>query len=242
MIPIEHLVAHADEYRERVGRPLVTLSYAQSIDGSIAARRGKPLELSCKESLKISHRLRSAHNALLVGIGTILADDPNLNVRLIEGKDPQPVILDSRMRFPLNAHSLKNTFLPWIITTEDGDHERQQLLEEKGVRVLCMKSNKYGLVDLHETLKQLADDGISSLVVEGGARVITSFIFERLVDQFVIFITPIMIGGLHAVERLLLPDMAEKTDSKKYFPRANMRGYEKIGNDLLIWGTVVWKK
>jgi len=242
MISVEQFVAHAKEHRERAGRPLVTLSYAQSIDGSIAARRGKPLALSCEESLVLSHRLRAAHDAVLVGIGTILADDPNLNVRMVQGKDPQPVILDSRVRFPLHASSLKNEFMPWIMTTEDVDHQRKKLLEGKGVRVLCMKPDRYGLVDLHETLKQLAADGINSLIVEGGARVITSFIFERLVDQLVIFITPTIVGGLHAVEHILLPDMAKKTDINKYFPTVHMRGYEKIGNDLVIWGTLVWMK
>ncbi len=242
MISVEHLVAHAEEHRERTGRPLVTLSYAQSIDGSIAACRGKPLVLSCEESLVLSHKLRSAHDAVLVGIGTILADDPNLNVRMVQGKDPQPIILDSRIRFPLTASSLKNEFLPWIITTEDADHQRKQSLEKKGVRVLSMKSDQSGLVDLHETLSQLAADGISSVVVEGGARVITSFIAEKLVDQFVIFITPMIVGGLHAVERLLLPDRAERIDIKKYFPRAHIRGHEEIGQDLVIWGTIIWKK
>lgn len=242
MISVDQLVAHAEEHRKRTGRPLVTLTYAQSIDGTIAACRGKPLALSCEESLVLSHRLRAAHDAVLVGIGTILADDPNLNVRMVQGRDPQPIILDSRLRFPLHAASLKNELMPWIMTTEDADHQRRLLLEKKGVRVLSMKSDQHGLVDLHETLKQLAADGISSIVVEGGARVITSIIAERLVDQFVIFITPIIVGGLHAVERLLLPDMAEETDIKKYLPRAHIRGHEKIGEDLVIWGTVGWKK
>ncbi len=239
MISVEQLVAHAQDHRKRMGRPLVTLSYAQSMDGSIAARRGKPLDLSCRESLILSHKLRAHHDALLVGIGTILADNPHLNVRLIKGKDPQPIILDSRVRFPLNALSLKNELLPWIFTTEDADPKRQKLLEKEGVRVLCMKPNKHGLVDLNETLKQLAADGICSLIVEGGARVITSFLFERLVDQFVIFITPIIVGGLHAVERLLVPEVCEKINIKN-FPKVHISGIDHHGKDLVVCGSVIW--
>jgi 3,4-dihydroxy 2-butanone 4-phosphate synthase/GTP cyclohydrolase II len=240
MIPVEQFVAHAEQHRARTGRPLVTLSYAQSIDGSIAARRGQRLGLSCQESLALSHRLRALHDALLVGIGTIMADDPCLNVRLVKGKDPRPVILDSRLRILLSANSLQNTLKPWIITTADADYEKQQSLEEKGIRILRMESNKYGLIDLQTMLQRLAAEGIISLLVEGGARVITSFIFERLIDQFVIYIAPTIIGGLHAVERLLVPELGEKPDARE-FPAARLKGYERLGKDLVIWGEMVWK-
>ncbi len=88
------LVAAA-EHRRRTGRPLVTLSYAQSLDGSIADRPGRPLSLSGSQSLTLTHGLRASHDAILVGIGTVLADNPRLNVRLVTGESPQPVIVDS---------------------------------------------------------------------------------------------------------------------------------------------------
>ncbi|HEX9595492.1 MAG TPA: RibD family protein, partial [Anaerolineales bacterium] len=84
-------------------RPTVTLSYAQSLDGSIALHRGEPLTLSGPESMAMTHRLRAAHDAILVGIGTVISDDPQLNVRLVEGRNPQVVVLDSRLRLPLTA-------------------------------------------------------------------------------------------------------------------------------------------
>mmetsp|Transcript_34521 Transcript_34521/g.55844 ORF Transcript_34521/g.55844 Transcript_34521/m.55844 type:complete len:147 (+) Transcript_34521:57-497(+) len=83
-------------------RPFVTLTYAQSLDGSISAERGSPLLLSGKESMTMTHALRAAHDAILVGVGTLIADDPSLNVRHVNGTNPRPIILDSSLRMPLN--------------------------------------------------------------------------------------------------------------------------------------------
>ncbi len=240
MIPVEHLVKHAAEFREHFGRPLITVSYAQSIDGSIAAQRGQGLKLSGQESLTLSHSVRAHHDALLVGIGTILSDDPHLNVRHVKGKDPQPIILDSRLRFPPNAQSLNNRLLPWIFTTEGASREKEKQLEKKGIHVLYVKSNEQGSVDLYDVLKHLLRFNMKSLLVEGGARIINSFFSEGLVDQFVITITPVFIGGLHALEKLLLPEIYKKAD-RKDFPAVHLSGTERLGEDLIVWGTVVRK-
>ena len=104
---LEALSARAAAHHRRTGRPFVTLTYAQSLDGSIAADPGQPLSLSGPQSLLLTHYLRAAHDAILVGIGTVLADNPLLNVRLVEGKNPQPVIVDSQLRFPLDANLLR---------------------------------------------------------------------------------------------------------------------------------------
>src|SRR5512143_2126154 len=118
------------------GRPLGTLTYAQSLDGSIAARRDQRLELSGEESRVMTHRLRAAHAAILVGIGTVLADDPRLTARLVGGPDPQPVILDSHLRVPASARLLQNILKPWIITTEAADPHRKGALEAAGARLI----------------------------------------------------------------------------------------------------------
>ena len=83
-----------------LGSPIVTLAYAQTLNGMIAKKRGEPLVLSCEESMVMTHQLRAEHDVILVGIGTVLADDPRLTVRLVEGEDPQPVVLDSHLRCP----------------------------------------------------------------------------------------------------------------------------------------------
>ena len=92
MVPIDSWLADAHNFRQVHGRPLVTLSYAQSLDGCISLRPGIPTALSGPEAMRLTHRLRAAHDAILVGIGTILADDPRLTVRLVEGRNPQPVV------------------------------------------------------------------------------------------------------------------------------------------------------
>ncbi|MFH1381653.1 MAG: RibD family protein [Chloroflexota bacterium] len=241
VIPIDLLLADAKRHRERFGRPLVTLSYAQSLDGSIAACRGSPLSLSGSESMILTHRLRAAHGAVLVGIGTVLADNPRLNVRLVDGSDPQPIILDSRLRFPLDSSLLSNESLsPWIITTPHALRERQYILEAVGARVLHMPSEANGWVDLNALLKALAASGISSLMVEGGARVITSFLHRRLVDRLVLTITPTIVGGLHAVEAPLFSG-SDSMSNIAHSPRLQDLGYEQSGADIVIWATLAWE-
>src|SRR5574341_453241 len=127
---LNSLPARAHEHRLRTGRPLVTLTYAQSLDGSIAARRDARLELSGPQTLRLTHHLRSTHDAILVGIGTVLADDPRLTTRLVEGKNPQPVIVDTHLRIPLTARLLQNPdSRPLLIASPEADSSARQTLE-----------------------------------------------------------------------------------------------------------------
>jgi riboflavin-specific deaminase-like protein len=212
----------------------VTLCYAQSLDGSITTRRGVPLSLSGRESIKLWHRLRVYHDVILVGIGTVLADDPQLNVRLVSGTDPQPVVLDAKLGFPLKALALDGRKSPWIITTQASDPKKRYILESKGARVVSMKATSKGWVNLHTLLRFLAQEKMNSIMVEGGARVITSFLKEQLADYFVITITPVFLGGLHAVDTLL-PNT--NYDAGKYLKRVKVLGHKRYGPDLVVWGT-----
>lgn len=220
----------------RLRRPIVTLSYAQSIDGSIAARRGKRLSLSGRESLRLWHRLRSWHDAILVGIGTVLADDPRLTVRLVQGNSPQPVILDSHLRYPLRAHSLRNKRRPWIITGKWSDAKKKKQLEKRGARVINIKSARDRRIDLNSLLDYLFEQNVTTLMVEGGARVITSFLRAKLIDRFVITITPALVGGLHAVEQIHKPKSNNPTITS--LPRITVMGSDWYGRDLVIWGRI----
>lgn len=211
-------------------RPLVTLSYAQSLDGSISAVRGKPLAISGEESLLLTHQLRAYHDAILIGIGTALADDPQLTVRLAAGRDPQPIILDSRLRFPLTARMLQNVERrPWIVTTAQANQQRRRQLEDAGARIIELPHNSHNQIDLASLLSYLHRSGIKSLMVEGGARVITSFLTERLVDRLVLTIAPILVGGLNAVNQL-----------SATFPHLRRPFYQRFGDDLVLFGDVAW--
>jgi 3,4-dihydroxy 2-butanone 4-phosphate synthase/GTP cyclohydrolase II len=233
---LEALSARASAHHQRTGLPFVTLTYAQSLDGSIAADPGQPLSLSGPQSLLLTHYLRAAHHAILVGIGTVLADNPLLNVRLVEGKNPQPVIVDSQLRFPLDANLLRRHPLsPWIATSEQADRARQQRLEAAGARVLRLPTTPSGQVDLAALLKQLGEDGISSLMVEGGARIITSFLGRQLADYVVLTVVPRLVGGVHAVGHLGPFEAAR-------FPALRNIGYQRLGEDLVLWGDLAWGK
>ena len=218
----------------RLNRPRVTLTYTQSLDGSIAAQRGEPLGISGQESLRMTHQLRAQHDAILVGIGTILADDPQLTVRLVEGENPQPVVLDSRLRFPLNARLLGNARPPWIVTnfdavtTQNASEDHLEVLESKGVKILTVPQSPDGRIDLPAMLNDLFESGIKTLMVEGGAQVITAFLRENLVDQVIITIAPVFVGGLRAVETIL--------SSNDHFPRLDSVKIEPYGLDWVITG------
>ena len=227
-------VGEAHEYRKARGRPFVTLAYAQSIDGSIASVGGQPLALSSAKALALTHAVRAANDAILVGIGCVLADNPRLTVRLIPGRSPQPVVVDSRLRCPLSANLLiDNGIPPWIVTTDKADMKRQRLLERAGAKVIRINNSPGSRVNLSALLETLASMDVASIMVEGGAQIITSFLAERLVDQVVVTIAPLLVGGLRAVN-----DIVESYPGR--LPRLVNTLYEKVGDDLVIRGDPDW--
>lgn len=217
-------------------RPFVTLSYAQSVDGSITAQPGQPTAISGSQSLILTHQLRRDHDAILVGIGTVLADDPRLTVRLVDGRNPQPIILDSRLRFPLAARLLQNDQPPWIATTHQADPARIAALEQAGATILKLPAGADGRIHLPSLLQTLAEKGIRRLMVEGGAAVITSFLAERLVDRVVLTLAPKLVGGLHAVNGL-----AQQANGHG-LPRLHNPSYQWHGEDVVLFSDVVWER
>jgi GTP cyclohydrolase II len=215
-------------------RPFVTLTYAQSLDGSIASAAGGPLPLSSSASLALTHAVRAAHDAILVGIGCVLSDNPRLTVRFVAGSNPQPVVVDSRLRFPLSANLLQNGgSAPWIGTCSRASVKREAQLEEAGAQVIRVNGRSGREVDLAALLDELKQRGVRSIMVEGGARIITSFLIERLVDQMVITIAPTLVAGLRAVDRF-----AQNHPGR--FPRLRNVFYERVGDDLVLRGDPDW--
>lgn len=229
-------LAEAEMESGRLGRPLVTLSYAQSLDGCLTVERGRPTHLSGEETRRLTHGIRAAHDGILVGIGTVLADDPQLNTRMAPGKDPRPVVLDTHLRIPDGCRLLeRETCLPWIITGQEIDEARASELEQRGVSVMRAGTGMDGRVDLRDGLERLLALGVRSLMVEGGAGVITSFLRARLVDQVVVTIAPVYLGGLKAVE-----ESVSQTDDTagRLAPRLADIDWAQIGGDLVVWGRV----
>jgi 3,4-dihydroxy 2-butanone 4-phosphate synthase/GTP cyclohydrolase II len=210
-------------------RPFVTVSYAQSVDGSIAAASGGRLSLSDRESLRFVHRLRSLHDAILVGIGTVLSDNPRLTVRRTRGKNPRPVVVDTHLRMPLSAYLLSGHPLPLLIAAgEHCDAARCRALERRGAEVVRLPVNAEGRVDLPALLKALFERGVKRLMVEGGAGVITSFIGGRFVDRMAITIAPLLVGGMPALHRNAGP--------AALFPSLKNISYRYLGRDIVLQG------
>ncbi len=204
-------------------RPLVTLSYAQTLDGSISLRRDQPLAVSGEQSQILAHKLRAKHDAILVGIRTVLADDPQLNVRLADGENPQVVILDSNLRLPLSSKLLKAKKKPWIFCTSSVPSENSVTLGKAGARIE-KQAGVSGQVDLHKMLRRLKDLGIRGLMVEGGGQVIAAFLGNSLVDRLMLTISPRMIDGYK------IP-----LDLKQPLPLMGVR-VEHVGEDIVILG------
>lgn len=220
---------------QTTGHPFVTLSYAQSLDGCVAAQPGRHLEISAPESLKMTHALRATHGApqggILVGIGTALADDPSLTVRLVAGENPQPVVVDSCLRLPTSAKLLQDSRPVWIATTDAAPIERQQALEAAGAKILRLPANASGRVDLAALLVRLGEMGLHSLMVEGGPTILTSFLTARLAHYAVVTVAPFWVGGVHAVNQPLHPS-AEK------LPRIANPHIVQVGPDVTLWGAL----
>jgi GTP cyclohydrolase II len=157
-------------------------------------------------------------------------------VRLVEGKNPQPIVADSRLRFPLSAHLLcAHPLAPWIATGEPAEVDRQRVLEEAGARVLRLPMNTRGHVDLTALLERLGALGVRSVMVEGGARIITSFLAERLVDHIVLTVAPRLVGGIRAVRRLTYTDPV-------HLPRLRNLRYQWLEEDLVLWCDPAWEE
>lgn len=208
-------------------RPFFTLAYAQSLDGSIAGEDNRPLSLSCEHTWQLTHELRAAHDAILVGIGTVVADDPKLTVRLVSGSSPQPIVVDSGLRLPRRAQLLNGgDRRPWLATTERANAAAEAELRSQGADVFRLPALDNGWVDLDALAERLRSMGIAHVLVEGGARILTSFLAARLADHAVVTVTPQFVGGVAALTRNELSP----------FPKLRSWRMERHGDDLVVAG------
>ena len=185
-------------------RPFVVLRYTQTLDGRIlTAGSAEPAGADAEAQVPIWHALRAACDAVLVGVGTVLADDPCLTVRAIPGRSPARVVLDSALRTPITAAVLNLDAPTYLMTnSHDADHDKRQALAERHIAVRHMPPGRGGL-DISAVLRQLFSEGIRSVVVEGGPRVITSLLAADLADRAVISIAPQIRGqGTGAIGEL----------------------------------------
>jgi GTP cyclohydrolase II len=222
------IIGLAPEFLIKNGRPFITVSYAQSLDGSIATAGRQQMQLSGPESMHLTHQLRACCQTILVGIGTVLADNPSLTVRLVEGQNPQPIILDTRLRTPLDANLVQRSDpSTWIVNGNHNRVDRNDTFRQKGITLINCKCNDDGWIDLLALMDTLARRQVNSMMVEGGARVITSFVKLKLVDLFVITISPKLVGGLPVID-----NRSFNTDSHLELTDVH---YQRLGGDLVVW-------
>jgi riboflavin-specific deaminase-like protein len=225
----------AKQFLDRHHRPLVTVSYAQSVDGSIATRNCEQLQLSSPESMVLTHRIRAACDAIIIGINTLLVDNPLLTVRLVEGPNPQPIVLDSNLRIPLQARILDRTdHRCWLACTDNNSPEQFGAVEDHGAEIIHCRRDHLNRVDLSNLLYQLGEKGIRSIMVEGGSQVITSFIEARLVDQMIITIAPRLVGGLPVLNRPVVGNGS--------LLHLNPLTYQICGTDIILWAQPQWQE
>jgi riboflavin-specific deaminase-like protein len=212
----------------------VTLKIAQTLDGRIATSTGHSRWVSGAASRTFAHELRAAHDAILVGIGTILTDDPQLTVRLASGKNPSRVIVDSSLRLPPDAAVLAQDGARVIVVTlAPVQDERGERVRRAGAEIVTVP-RWGGRVDLAATLKELAIRGIRSVLIEGGAQIATEVIRRRLIDDVVVFIAPKIIGsGINAIGDLGTVEMSEAV---QFAPSI----VESLDSDLVFRGKPVW--
>ncbi|KAG8856242.1 2,5-diamino-6-(ribosylamino)-4(3H)-pyrimidinone 5'-phosphate reductase [Tulasnella sp. 330] len=196
------------------GRPHVTLTYAQSLDGKIAGKGGAQLPLSGDESWVMTHWMRSMHEGIVVGIGTVLNDNPGLAPTKLPPRDepypaPTPIILDTNLRIPTSSKVIARYQSgegkrPIILCKPDADPRKRAALEAIGSVVIQVETHPTrGHLTIHDALAKLSQRGIRSVMVEGGAQVISRFLEspQADVDSVIITVSPMWVGsdGLNAI-------------------------------------------
>lgn len=212
--------------------PFVTLKAAATLDGKIATREGESKWITAEESRRFVHRLRDHTDGVIIGVGTVLKDDPLLTARIRGGRDPVRIILDSRLRIPEEARVIKNApSITIVATTEWAPNEKIERLREKGLQILIFESLQ-GRVNLKAFLSRLGEMGMMNVLVEGGSQINSSFLKEGLADKLLLFLSPKIIGDNLALgvfggqEAVCLKDAIKIKELRA----------RKIAGDLLIEG------
>jgi diaminohydroxyphosphoribosylaminopyrimidine deaminase/5-amino-6-(5-phosphoribosylamino)uracil reductase len=212
--------------------PFVILKIASTLDGKIATQHGESRWITGEKSRRFVHRLRNESDGILVGIGTILKDDPLLTARVKAGRDPFRIILDSRLRIPEKAKVIEeNPDKTILATTELAPKDKLKSLEKKGVRALILDTID-GKINLRSLLKRLGEMEMMSLLVEGGSEINGSFLTLGLVDKMFLFLSPKLLGGDQSPGIFGGRGMERLEDSVR-FDQLRVKG---VGEDFLFEG------
>ena len=208
-------------------KPFVVIKVAMSADGRIATKTGDSKYITSKEARTLVHQVRTEVDAVMVGVNTVLRDNPELTPRLYKGKDPLKIVVDSNLKIPRNCNLMKDPSRLVVATTTKASKSDVQKLQDKGIRVIITKPDK-GMVDLKELMKELGKSEIINVMIEGGSELNSSAINAGLVDKIMIFTAPKLIGnGKGAIGNLGITKIAKAINLKDPVCRL-------VGKDLLI--------
>lgn len=244
-VPTTQLTAFTARVEEQIAafrcwtkhhRPLVIAKYAMTLDGKIATWTKDSRWVSGPAARQLVHQLRDEVDVILVGVGTVVADDPALTTRLDTSwwrdvQHPIRIIVDSHGRTPFSAKVLDRD-LPGrtIFAVVDAGIEWRAEVERRGAEVLILPADADGRVDLHALLSQLGQRELTSLLVEGGAQILGRFAAEQLIDRVWAFVAPKLVGGAAAPSPMGHPGVARMQDAQPW----RFLRHEMVGDDLLV--------
>lgn len=216
----------------------LTLKLALSLDGRIATRAGDSQWVTGEASLKRVHALRSEHDAIMVGINTVLSDDPLLTVRHVGGSSPARVVIDSNLRLPTTSRLVETAHevSTCVITTQGGSRAAADALEERGISVIHVPATAQGRCDMNVTLRELAAREVVSVLCEGGAELAGSLLANRLADELHAFIAPLLLGPRGRPGAVDWAGPETLSDA----PHIARPQWELCGVDAHVWGQLVY--
>lgn len=216
--------------------PFVTLKAGITLDGKIATHSSNSKWITSEEARHDVHQLRNEHMAILVGVNTVIADNPELTTRIANGRNPVRIILDSTLKIPLDRKVITDKLADtWIFTSENFDIEKKSLLESMSISVFPTSGSKQ--VNPKEVMRILGEKGISSLLIEGGGTINAAFLENKLIDKAIIYIAPKLIGGQQA------PTFLEGSGIDKMADAVDLLDADiiKIGKDFKFVGYPSYK-
>jgi diaminohydroxyphosphoribosylaminopyrimidine deaminase/5-amino-6-(5-phosphoribosylamino)uracil reductase len=215
------------------GLPWVTLKVAMTLDGKLADHRGSSQWITGEPARREGHRLRRDHRAVLTGIGTALADDPSLTVRLVrpDARRPVRVVLDSRLRLPLESALVRSAGQVPLLVLHGPAASRDQAaaLASRGVALACVAADGDGRLSLGDALRLLAAYELSPVLVEAGSALTSAFLAQGLVDELACFLAPAILGDDAALPAFRLPGPRDLSARL----RGELREVTRVGGDLL---------